>query len=244
MRLPTNQTLTGDRRTMAFAVSVSGAWALVIGLSCYSIAGKSLDLLLGCVLLATLITPSLSAFAGQSPGGLGVVLSITIVIAAVWFILVKAEVISIQQWLMCGVVLLSWLLVLACVTEALTSIGINSVIAPALVLLLSLGWLTWPVWLSPSLAGNQLRWSILFQPLFAINHIVDNLGIWTEQQEAYKLTTLGQDVQYQMPSSAFPVIVLQFGIAGTAGATSFVCSRMAPRSTNQIDSDASKISDR
>jgi hypothetical protein len=42
--------------------------------------------------------------------------------------------------------------------------------------------------------------------MMSINGILKDLGDWTEQPIAYYLTTLGQDVQYRMPTSAWPMI--------------------------------------
>lgn len=210
----------------------------ILGICCYLLAGNTLDLFIGGVFFAALLTPPLSAFAGRLPGGIGISIAISIGIGCSWLMPVFSDVIGFGQFAMCLLVLLTFAVMLMATVELLIQLGCSPIASSAIVVVASLAWLAWPIWLSTSLSGSQLHLSVLLHPLFVINHIVDNLGIWTEQQRAYGLTNLGQDVQYQMPTSALPGIAVQCGIAGLASIICLACSRIAPRSMNQIDTDA------
>jgi hypothetical protein len=198
-----------------FDVQTSAALLLscVVGIICYLVAGNSLDQFLASIFFGSILMPPFSAIAGQSPGGWLHLIAITLGTSCCWFMPLHQQMISPGQLVMCLVVLISLLALLMTTVQALMRLKVQPVAASAIVTIAILAWLTWPIWLSPSLAGSQLRWSVMFQPIFAINHILSNLGIWTEQQVAYNLTSLGQDVQYQLPTSVWPIIGLQFGLA-------------------------------
>jgi len=182
-------------------------FALGLSLVGYQVTGATLDLFVGGIFIAALITPPLAAVSSQSAIG------ICLGIAGTWWLAVHRYAISIGQWSMCLGVLISFTLVLTTTVRLLIRLKLPAVVASAIITLLSLAWLTWPIWLSSTLAGAQLHWSVIFQPILVINHIISNLGIWTEQQVAYGLTNLGQDVQYQLPSSAWPIIAMQSGLS-------------------------------
>jgi hypothetical protein len=84
---------------------------------------------------------------------------------------------------------------------------------PGAISILGLCWITWPVWLSVPLEGQRLVKSVAVQPLFAANSAVQGLGLWVEQPLAYPLTSFGQDVQFRMPRSVWPAILLHGGVA-------------------------------
>jgi len=187
---------------------------LLVGMLCYSITGNSLDLFIGGVFFTALLVPPCSAIAGRSPGAWGCVVAIALGIGCSWLMPVHAEMVTVRQWLICIFVLATFAAMLMAVVDLLTQFSLLPLIASGIVTIIGLLWLSWPVWLCSSLTGSQLYWSVMFHPLLAINHVVaNNLGVWTEQQVAYSLTNLGQDVQYQLPSSAWPVIGLQAGVA-------------------------------
>jgi hypothetical protein len=89
----------------------------------------------------------------------------------------------------------------------------SAVVSSAIATIAVLAWLSFPIWLSGALPGSQLKASVLLQPLFAINGVLPQLGIWTEQQVAYGLTNVGQDVPYQLPASPWPAITFQLALS-------------------------------
>jgi len=184
-----------------------------MGTCCYLIAGNSLDLFIGSVLLACSLTPPLAAIAGQLPGAALTVLAVAIGIGSAWILPVCKGYIAFGQWADCMMVLGTTLLMAGFAVLLLMRVGCSALGSSAIITILIMAWLTFPIWLSGALSGSRLRWPVLLHPLFVINGIVPQLGFWTEQQVAYGLTNLGQDAQYQLPQSAWLVIGFQGGLA-------------------------------
>jgi len=176
--------------------------SLVVGGVCYLIAGNSLDLFIGGVFFAALLAPPLSAIAGRSLGG---ILAITLGIGGSWFMPVHAEMVTVWQWAICVTVLLSFAALLMAGVQLLMRFGLSAVTASAVTTIGALCWLSWPVWLSASLVGSRLHWSVVFHPLFAINHVVAGLGIWTR-------TASG--LRPDQPGSGCAVSTALLGLAG------------------------------
>jgi len=119
----------------------------------------------------------------------------------------------------CALVLLSVAL-LAGGLALILARGLGSAtVGGAVAVVVLLVWLTWPIWLSASLessAGQRLTPQLtVFQPLLAVNAVVKELGIWTQQRVMYNLTALGQHVSYGLPESIWPC-VLAHGLTGLA----------------------------
>ena len=51
-------------------------------------------------------------------------------------------------------------------------------------------------------------WLAPAHPLLAMNRILLDLGIWTQQPWMYRHTTLGQDVAYALPGTIWPCVLL------------------------------------
>jgi hypothetical protein len=197
----------------AFAMFTIGAAASG---ACYLTAGASLFFPLGSVLFAAILVPPLCLI---SPRPAHVVLfasSIALGISAVWML-------TIRGWLPCMLILLSFVLALAAASYLLTRLRDQPVAAAAIVSTIALAWLTWPVWVSPWLPGHDVHWLVTLHPLFAVNSACRDLGIWTEQRVAYRLTNLAQDVPYQLPASVLPSVAFHAAIA----AASLIVSRLA-----------------
>jgi hypothetical protein len=73
----------------------------------------------------------------------------------------------------------------------------------SLTIAFALAWLSWPIWLSPHV--SNVNWLVTLHPLLAINSLLQDLGIWSQQPLAYQLTALGQDVEYTLPSPRFSI---------------------------------------
>jgi len=143
---------------------------------------------------------------------------VAMVIGVGWIVPVLQGIVTIGQALLCGVVLLSYLLALGQLTSLLRAVRVAPALAAAIVVGLGLAWLTWPVWLSPALAGETrlVGWLVWAHPLFAINAVLIDLGAWSEQRIAYHLTNLGQDVAYALPETILPALLVHLGLAGGA----------------------------
>jgi hypothetical protein len=199
--------LVHPNRLLALSVFL----AAILAVLCYLCTGQSLDLFIGSLFLAALITPPLAAIAGQSTGALLCSLAVSFTFACCWFPLLWNYAINLAQLLQCLIVLWTFLLVAALGVRLLMRLGCGRVPSSAIITVMTLAWFTTPLWLSAALAGSQLRWSVALHPLLAINGIVPQLGFWTEHQIAYGLTNVGQDVQYQLPRSPWPIIAVQAG---------------------------------
>jgi hypothetical protein len=201
--------LPDNHRIPFLAIAVCAALGVICGFACYLFAGNSLDLFIGSVFFTAIVVPYLSAIAGRLPDADYNLLGFGTGLALTWLTAVHAGAISAQQWFMCVLVAFSFAAMLMSGVCLLIRLRCLPLVAAAILTVIALLWLSWPVWLAESLVGSQLHYSTLFHPLFAINHIVSNLGIWSEQQVAYNMTTLGQDAQYQLPTSAWSAIGLQ-----------------------------------
>ncbi|MBV8782137.1 MAG: hypothetical protein JO353_12140 [Phycisphaerae bacterium] len=88
--------------------------------------------------------------------------------------------------------------------QALLMIGLISTLRePTIVVVASLLWLSWPVWLSVHLAGHE-QWATSLaavHPLLAINGQLLDQAIWTERPLMYGWTALNQDVPYAIPTT-------------------------------------------
>ena len=118
----------------------------------------------------------------------------------------------------CVFVLASYLLALAGLASLLNTFRITELLASAIITVLALLWLTWPVWLSRGLASSHgdalVAWLSPAHPLLAINGVVRaRFDAWDRYQMAYQqLTTLNQDVLYNLPRSVTAAIGLHAAI--------------------------------
>lgn len=196
-----------DKRVFVNSVTVSFALSAAAGIACYLTAGATLVLPIGVVLFAAILAPPLCLLQCRTSEAAVGVAAIALGLALVFPF-------TTHGWLSCTLVVLSFVAALAAGARALVRLRFSPIVAAALVTSLALAWLTWPVWASPWLAGQSVRWSVSLHPLFAINAACHDLGIWTEQRIAYRLTNLGQDVPYQLPDSALPCVVFHGIICG------------------------------
>ncbi len=103
--------------------------------------------------------------------------------------------------------------------------------AAALATAVGLAWLTWPVWGSTLPAAGRIA---DFHPLLAANGLITPLGVWTERPLAYRLTALGQDVPYRLPSPAAASVVQ--GVIGVSAVALSRAKRLITRATPDVTS--------
>jgi hypothetical protein len=201
---------------------------------CYAAAGDSLGFWLGPIALCALIVPPLVA---RQPDRLRVLFEAGAVVdgvAVVWLIvaLVSPQATRLQ-WLMCCLVLLAFAWALWGLTRVLRSAAVVTTIA--------LAWLTWPVWMSPWVTASAAAWLAPAHPLLAINHVMANLGVWTQQRLMYPYTALGQDVPYAMPRSIWPCVLVH-GIVGLMALLPALWRRASPPPPRGPSSESSSAS--
>lgn len=132
---------------------------------------------------------------------------------------------AISNALRCAVVILTFAGALAAMLRLLIAVRLPRIVAFAMCAIFGLGWLAAPLWLS---AAAMIRW-IPIHPLFAINSAAIDLGVWTEQPFAYRLTRLGQDVPYTLPRSILPCGATQIAVTFGMIAIAMIARRQQPK---------------
>lgn len=175
--------------------------------------GPGLALFFGAVLLAALYVPFLTLMeppaARWNPplaAGLGV--------GVCWAVALLFCDVTGVEWMRCLLICFAFSLALAGATSALTRLPIPPSLAAAVVVVVALFWLTWPVWLSHGLNQSRVNGLVVAHPLLAINGVLQYLGAWDRAPLAYqRLTILNQDIPYHLPRSIMPAVLVHGAIA-------------------------------
>ncbi|MGA2585237.1 MAG: hypothetical protein ABSG31_18350 [Tepidisphaeraceae bacterium] len=194
-----------SKRIEWLATTALAAGATAIG---YASAGATLGLFIAGFFAVTFLTPIFVA------RGWPMVIAATIGAAGVWLIGVISAGDRISEWFSIVMVLLGYGLFISGVGAVCRCIGIGTVSAGAIGMLLGIAWLTWPIWLRVSDAGWTNRLVELHPPLVA-NGVLHKEQPWTERVVAYHLTDLDQNVPIQLPTSGIPCAAVS-GITGLA----------------------------
>jgi hypothetical protein len=191
-----------------------GVPALLLSLGssaiCYFQTNLTLGLFLGPLILTTFFAPALVLAERDWHARLSVLFWLIVGPTTVW-LLARNHVIEIQEVALCTLVLAAWLSAISCVAVTLHKFQIDSTLASTVTVIASLGWLTWPIWLSPLLASHQraVGWLCWAHPIMSMNWVVRQLGLWGSPMGgsdfAYRyLTILNQDVSYPHSQSIWP----------------------------------------
>jgi hypothetical protein len=198
--------------------------AAAMTLLCYSAAGASAGTYFGGVAFAVLITPAFVAAEDSPRDRLTVAAAVFAGVALAWLFPLRDPYVTLRHWAAAVAVLAGVIAAVFGVVVALRTARLPAAFAAALTTLLFALWLTWPIWLSPHLAGRTtLTHTLAFaHPLFAIEHALSDLGPpWTERPLMYnELSVLNQDVSYSLPSTiawSFLVHSLIGGVGWSAG---------------------------
>ncbi len=191
--------------------------------ACYFTAGPSLNFLIGPLLFAPLLVPPLTNLSPRL-----VPIATAAPSAILWLILQRN--ISFSGWLSASLVLLTFSTMLSAgtylFTRLLNKLRMPETIASAIITLLAYTWLAAPICFPRAMVTV-----IPAHPIFAINTANSALGIWTEQRIIYQLTTLGQDIPYELPSSAIPCLFIQTLLTAICFALAAV-NRKSPQGTS------------
>jgi hypothetical protein len=208
------------------------AWPFALALAavslCYLAAGESLGFYLGSVFAVTLILPPLVA--GETRGIDAAIVAGAIVdaVGIAWLIAVFGPNLTFAQWLACYVALAAYALALAGIVWLIRPV-VGQLTAGAFAVLLGIAWLTWPVWTSPFLTRELAAWLTPAHPLFAINRVLLDHGVWMQQRVMYRYATLGQDVAYALPRSIWPCVFVHGIIAALPPSTAALRARWSRR---------------
>jgi hypothetical protein len=198
---------------MAFAVLFFLLCLLLVS-NCAWAAGRTLGLFLGPPALFGILLPQTVSVLGRASQRWMVWLLACLAPAIIWFFALPGMPgTNARQVAFSLIILSSFNLLLIALTDALLWSGIRPTAAAALVTLISLAWLSWPIWLSGHLAGragasiaNDLVWA---HPLFAMNATLHPFDSWDHYPFMYStLTTLNQDVPYRIPQSIWPAVLI------------------------------------
>ena len=200
----------------------------------YAATGATTGFFFAGVVVATLLTPPLVLAESTRLNRLLCGAAIIDGVALAWLLAVTDPSITLLDWFRGVLVLTAFTLALCGLTALLRRWWLRGAAAAALVMTIAIAWLSWPVWLSPRLAGRERLVGLLTtpHPLLALDTVFRAAGPpWSERYFMYNLlTVLNQDVAYELPRSVLPAALLH----GTIGATALLLGRR--RSGNpQVD---------
>ena len=183
------------------------ALGMVATILCYLAAGRSLGFFLGAVAMACLIVPPLVAGARDRLAAVIIAGSVVDAIGIVWLFAVIGHGVTLAQWLACYSVLAAFAFGVAGLTWVLRR-AVAAIASSAIAVVIAVGWLSWPIWTSPWVTAEVAAWLAPAHPLLAMNRVLLDLGVWTQQPWMYRHTTLGQDVAFALPRTIWPCIVM------------------------------------
>jgi len=192
--------------------------ACALTTACYLAAGTGLMLYLGGLALAMVLTPPLTLMRESRLEQILAAGSIADGVGVVWLVAMFQSETTFGQWLSAYVLLVACIIAAAGVAVALSRWVMRELFASAVVVMIALAWLTWPIWLSgwidrPSVV-RAIDWLVPVHPLLALNGLLAHLGVWGEQRLMYQLTSLGQDVPYAFPSTIAPATLAHLLLGG------------------------------
>lgn len=195
--------------TACVAAALSAGWMIAAAIA----GGFTLDFwLAGLVAVTILLPPLVLQVRGSIMRECVVAGCITDTIAIAWLAATLRSDPTVLQWLVCYALLCALAAALWGIARMLAR-WMDPVVAAAVTVALGLAWLTCPIWL----AHTNFTGYIAVHPLFALNSVLRDLGIWTESGLPYrKLVNLGQDAPYMLPP-AWWAIVAHFFVGLVAG---------------------------
>jgi hypothetical protein len=213
--------MSATRRLLSVALAPL-IFSLIGGIACYAAAGPSLGVFLGGLVIVTLLVPPLTLSERLSANRLMVLGAIILPLCAVWLL---ATLMSdpeqrprFSEWFGTCAILTAYVVALAGLSAIFCLTTRSAIPSAALTVIVGLTWLTWPIWASSTWSGGAseaaVARGIAIHPGMAINgQLSQPLGNWTEQSLAYHLTELGQSVNFILPQSTWPCVVLH-GLIG------------------------------
>lgn len=196
------------------------ALALAAALLCRAAAGPHRGTFFGGTAFAALLVPPLVLIESSFRRQALVTGAVVIGVAVGWLVSVFAGDVSPGPFAQAGALLAAFALALWGLAALLARLRIASPLASALVTLLALAWLAWPVWLSPALPGRDRLADALTSahPLLALDALLlpweDS---WATRQLFYfRLGNLNQDVRYNLPPHAAAAVVVHAALGAVA----------------------------
>jgi hypothetical protein len=185
-------------------------------IACYVALGPTTGFFFGAVVVATLLTPPLVLSETLPARQLLVAWSVAHGVAAACLFAIPDPAVTFGDWLRGYLVLIAYVAALSGLGALLVRLRVAPLFASALVVVVALAWLAWPVWLSPWVAGRPRLVGALTacHPLLALDGVLRHLGTpWSERPLMYNnLSILNQDVAYELPRTVWQAVALHAGI--------------------------------
>jgi hypothetical protein len=179
---------------------------IMVAILCWIACGVTLGLFFAGLALTAILLPRLSARDARLGEALLIAASVVDGIALIWLIAALMH-LSLLEWLQSYILLIAVAMaLLGMVTSLRRLIGPSAAAAGTTIVFFA--WLAWPVWLSPWADARIVALLAPVHPLLVMNRVFIELGIWTQQPLMYQLTSLGQDVAYELPQSILPCVLL------------------------------------
>jgi hypothetical protein len=195
----------------------------------YRAAGASAGTFFAGVAFAVLITPPFVAAEQTMRDRLIVATAVLGGVSLALLFPLRDPYVTVRHWAAAVAVLASVVAAITGVVIALRATRLPAPLAAAVATVLFALWLTWPIWLSPRLAGRVTLTNalVIAHPLFAIDHALSDLGPpWTERPLMYnELSVLNQDVAYSLPSTILWSLLLHALIGAAGWSTTLFTSR-------------------
>jgi hypothetical protein len=186
--------------TLLFSLAASAAMVTA--------SGVNLGMLFGAIALAAILIPPMSLVRAKLGHALLICAMVCDGLAIPWLIALWNAPVTLIQLLLCYVLMIGWCAALFGLTLAMARFFRDEITSSAIVVVLAMLWLSSLIWL-PASTGAPVDGLLAVHPLFALNGLLKELGIWTQQPIAYKyLFTLGQDVPYVLPATVWPCVAL------------------------------------
>jgi hypothetical protein len=202
--------MTNDQSRLPLVLVIAAA-LLCGGLTALcGVSHSALAVAFGGLLAVTIALPPLAVASDRWLAAIWVSVASVCAVIVVWLSLS----VTWSQWWDCVLVVVSFAFALAGGAMALRVMRVPAIVSAAVVVIVSLAWLSWPVWLSRWLVGHQMLVNALVagHPLLAINGTLIDQGIWTERPRMYGWTALNQDVSFAMPTSVLWCVILHAGV--------------------------------
>jgi hypothetical protein len=191
----------------------------ICALVSYLTLGPTLAAFLAGLIVVTLLAPMLTL---ADETALHRALAFTAVItpiAIMWAVPVFQTIVLPGEWFLCVLVLSAYAAALAGLAALFERLRFSAVAASAIVVVLGLVWLSWPIWLAPWLTGpsaeQRVARLVSAHPLFAISSALARPfpNPWAEYDIAYRLTNIGDDIPYELPATILKCLLFHLLVA-------------------------------
>jgi len=179
--------------------------------------GASLGMVIGGFFAAALILPPLLILGRLSARRFATFFAAMFGIGSVWLGLIGPSQATFTQLIGLLALLTAFFMAFSAFGMLLGSLKLPGTVTAAATSGAAIAWLTWPIWLSPSIAGGAstiaINLLVSLNPILAANGLLTFTSPWTEQSVAYSLTLLGQDVPLRLPTNPATSIAAHITVA-------------------------------